>query len=302
MTRVAVVTNPVCDPDGRVLDRVRGVCRERGWGAPLALSTSVAEPGLAQAGEAVATGAGLVLAVGGDGTVREVAAALAGTDTTLGIVPCGTANLLARNLRLPLGSVDRAVAVAVDGRGGPLDLVQVRLTRPSAQPVETTSLVISGLGYDGATMAAVRPGLKRALGWPAYLEPGLWRLWAPLLPMTVAIDDGPEEAHDVWSVLVGSCGRIPLGIQVLPGARLDDGVLDTAFVAPRHTGQWLSVALKTVLHLRREMPGLTARPGRQVRVTSPLPLTAQVDGDPFTGVTALEATVRPAALRVRRAS
>lgn len=300
MTRVAVVTNPVRDPRGRALRRVRAVCRERGWSAPLALTTTAVEPGLAQAREAVATGADLVVAVGGDGTVREVAAALAGTRIALGVVPSGTANLLARNLRLPLRSVDRAVDLAVDGAARPLDLVQVRLTRPAARPVVTTSLVICGLGHDGATIDAVRPGLKRVVGWPAYLEPGVWRLWAPLLPVSVTVDAGPRDRHDAWSVLVGSCGRIPFGIEVLPGARPDDGLLDVALVAPRHPGQWVTVALATVLHLRRDLPGLTSQTGRQVTVTSPVPLTAQVDGDPFTGVTVLEATVRPAALTVRR--
>ncbi|MCE0487882.1 diacylglycerol/lipid kinase family protein [Ornithinimicrobium sediminis] len=299
MTRVAVVTNPVRDPRRRALRRVRAVCREHGWDEPLAWSTTPAEPGRAQTRQALAAGADVVVAVGGDGTVREAAEALADTGVPLAVVPLGTANLLARNLRIPLRSVDAAVSAALTGADRPLDLVAVRLTRAGAGEVSTTSLVVAGLGQDGATVAAVCPGLKRTVGWPAYLVPGLWRLGEPLVPVQVSLDGGPLRAHDVWSVLVGSCARIPLGIQVLPGARPDDGRLDVALLAPRHVGQWAPVVLKAVLGLRRDVPGHTSRTAVRVRVTSAVPLTAQVDGDPFAGVTALDAVVRPAALVVR---
>jgi diacylglycerol kinase (ATP) len=300
VTRVAVVTNPVCDPGHRALHRVRTVCRERGWPAPLALDTTPERPGAAQAHAAAEVGVDLVVAVGGDGTVREVASALAGSPVELGLVARGTANLLARNLRLPLHSLTRGVGVALDGVARPLDLVTVRLHHGTGEPVETTCLVISGLGHDGATLAAVRPRLKRHLGWPAYLEPGLWRLRAPLLPLVVAVDDDPPQTLRAWTVLVGSCGRIPFGVQVLPGARPDDGMLGTAVVAPRRPAQWGWVVARTALRLRRDLPGLVSRPGRAVHLHSEAPLTAQVDGDLFPGVTGLVATVRPAALRVRR--
>ena len=103
--RVAVVANPVRDPAGRVSAAVESACRSRGWPTPTIRTTTIEDPGAGQAGAAVAEGAELVV-VCGDGTVREAASALAGTGVAMGIVPRGTANLYARNLRLPLGSVE----------------------------------------------------------------------------------------------------------------------------------------------------------------------------------------------------
>ena len=74
--------------------------RAAGYRGPIWLDTTVAETGATQARLAVASGARLVIAVGGDGTVRAVAAGLAGTDAELGVIPLGTANLAARNLGL----------------------------------------------------------------------------------------------------------------------------------------------------------------------------------------------------------
>ena len=104
--RVAVVANPVRDPAGRVAAAVESACRSRGWPTPTIRTTTIEDPGAGQAGAAVAEGAELVVVCGGDGTVREAASALAGTGVAMGIVPRGTANLYARNLRLPLGSVE----------------------------------------------------------------------------------------------------------------------------------------------------------------------------------------------------
>ena len=85
----------------------------------------------------------LVVAVGGDGTVRAVAAGLAGTDVELGVVPLGTANLAARNLGLPVGDLDALIAIAAFFSARPTDLAWVRTT-PCLNPPETVPLVSPG--------------------------------------------------------------------------------------------------------------------------------------------------------------
>ena len=107
--------------------------REAGYAGPVWLETSVSEPGMMQARLALAAGAGLVVAAGGDGTVRSVAAGLAGTGSQMGIVPLGTANLAARNLGVPVGDARAAARVVAHGVDLPADLAWVR-TEPWSDP------------------------------------------------------------------------------------------------------------------------------------------------------------------------
>ena len=129
-----VVVNP---SKPRVTAAVRalleGELREAGYAGPVWLETSVSEPGMMQARLALAAGAGLVVAAGGDGTVRSVAAGLAGTGSQMGIVPLGTANLAARNLGVPVGDARAAARVVARGVDLPADLAWVR-TEPWSDP------------------------------------------------------------------------------------------------------------------------------------------------------------------------
>ncbi|MGH3426766.1 MAG: diacylglycerol/lipid kinase family protein, partial [Mycobacteriales bacterium] len=99
----AVVVNPSNIKNLAMLQgQITSVCADLGWASPLWLQTTIEDPGVGQARAALAAGADVVLACGGDGTVRHVAQALAKTGTPLGLLPAGTANLLARNLAVAL--------------------------------------------------------------------------------------------------------------------------------------------------------------------------------------------------------
>ncbi|OLO44851.1 diacylglycerol kinase [Actinomyces oris] len=129
-----VVVNP---SKPRVTAAVRSLLedelREAGYAGPVWLETSVSEPGTMQARLALAAGARLVVAAGGDGTVRSVAAGLAGTGAQMGIVPLGTANLAARNLGVPVGDARAAARVVAHGVDLPADMAWVR-TEPWSDP------------------------------------------------------------------------------------------------------------------------------------------------------------------------
>ena len=112
---------------------LEGELREAGYAGPVWLETSVSEPGTMQARLALAAGASLVVAAGGDGTVRSVAAGLAGTGAQMGIVPLGTANLAARNLGVPVGDARAAARVVAHGVDLPADLAWV-CTEPWSDP------------------------------------------------------------------------------------------------------------------------------------------------------------------------
>mgnify|MGYP000915691264 CR=1 FL=1 len=122
-----VVVNP---SKPRATAAVRGLLerelREAGYAGPVWLETSISEPGTMQARLALGAGARLVVAAGGDGTVRAVAAGLARSGAQMGIVPLGTANLAARNLGVPVGDPRAAVRAAARGADLPADLAWVR--------------------------------------------------------------------------------------------------------------------------------------------------------------------------------
>ena len=116
-----------------VRSRLEDELYEAGYARPVWLETSVSEPGTMQSRLALAAGARLVVAAGGDGTVRSVAAGLAGTGAQMGIVPLGTANLAARNLGVPVGDPRAAAKVVAQGVDLPADLAWVR-TEPWSDP------------------------------------------------------------------------------------------------------------------------------------------------------------------------
>lgn len=129
-----VVVNPSKpSATGAVRRRATAALRDAGYAGPVWLETTPAEPGVMQARLAVASGAGLVIAAGGDGTVRAVAAGTARTGVDMAILPLGTANLAARNLGLPVGRLDAALKVAAHGTARRADLVWVS-TEPADVP------------------------------------------------------------------------------------------------------------------------------------------------------------------------
>ncbi|WP_353353722.1 diacylglycerol kinase family protein [Intrasporangium sp. DVR] len=294
---VAVVANPVGAPT-RAVTLIQDACRVRGWPPPTVRETTVLEPGARQARAALSEGAELVVVCGGDGTVREVAAVLAGTGVALGVVPLGTANLYARNLHLPFRSVPRAVEIALDGESRDVDLGRASWGRPDGTVGSSAFVVLAGIGHDARTIELVRPGLKQHAQWMAYFVPAIVTLGSPLLPMAISRDGSPAERRRVWCVLAGNVGRIPLGIEVLPGARVDDGLLHLAVVAPPRVVGWVPIALKGLLHWPGHVPGLDYSTARSVRVETDVPLTIHVDGDEHAGVVWLEGTVEPRVLRV----
>ena len=103
------------------VERLARWAHDAGQSTPQVVTTTADSPGTEQARAAVASGADVVLAWGGDGTVRAVADGLAGTSTALGILPAGTGNLLARNLGIPL-DLDDAGAVAFGGAARRIDV------------------------------------------------------------------------------------------------------------------------------------------------------------------------------------
>jgi len=295
MPSVAFVVNRtlVRDP-GRFLRRCRAAAQAAGW-EPVFAETSPADGGLGLARQAIAAGASLVFAAGGDGTVRACAQALAGTGIPLAIVPLGTANLAARALRIP-ARAGRAIDAGLRGRDRAIDVATADL----GDGDEISFTAMAGIGLDAAVVAAARAPDKRRLGWVAYAVSGLTHLSVPAADFTVRLDGEAPLRRRARCVVVGNAGLLPGGFVLLPEARLDDGRLDVGILAPSGALGWPRAAARVLTRSRRQDLTLERFQARRVEIAATVDLPRQVDGEIVAAGRTLTVSVCPGALTVRQ--
>ena len=267
--------------------------------------TSEEDPGLGMTKEALEAGCETVIAVGGDGTVRAVAEALAGSDAALGIVPQGTGNLLARNLEVPLDDIPAALARISDGETRRIDLGWV-----NTGGEDQAFMVMVGFGVDAQMLVETDDDLKDRAGWLAYVEAmGRAMAGTEMTSISIALDGG--EAQDVrgHTLLIGNCGMVQGGIRLLPDAKLDDGLLDLLLGSADGALQWLDTVRSVVWDngirrlLTRDETAVSTESTRHLtaeRITVELeqPLAFEVDGEEVGEVSSFEVRVQAGAVRV----
>jgi diacylglycerol kinase (ATP) len=294
--RAALIVNPIKATTADVEGAVRRISAEDGWEEPLVIETTADDPGHGQAREALAAGVDLVIAAGGDGTVRCVAEELAGTGTMMALVPLGTGNLLARNLDIAVDDPDAAVESAFRGTERTIDVVHVTVDRAQDAHV---FLVMAGIGYDAAIMSDTRDELKDKVGWLAYVDAGIRNLPGRPSRTTISVNGGKPFDRRLRSVMGGNCGKIMGGLEIFPGARIDDGLMDLMTVAPKGKLGWLAVAGRLFVRGKGKDPSLEYFQCRTAEVTLREPLEVQLDGDPLGKATHMAFEVKPDSLRLR---
>ncbi|MET9605883.1 phosphatase PAP2 family protein [Streptomyces sp. NPDC006512] len=310
--RAVVVRHPHgCDDD--LAERVRLSLDRHGYTDQRWTPTSVEEPCGALPEECAEPGVGLVVACGGDGTVRACADVAAGTGTPLALVPCGTGNLLARNLDLPhdpLAALEEALA----GGDFPIDVGRVWGDGLPA----TRFTVMTGAGFDAATVRDASPSLKARLGWPAYVLSAARHLGDPGMRLSVRLDGGRIRRRRARMVVVGNVGALQGGLELLPRARPDSGRLEVVLFDPRGATGWLAAAAHLASRIVRTAPrvpeasvqppsgGRTVAGGsleyfsaRRIEIRFAGAQPREVDGDTLTEGSRLFAEVEPGALRIR---
>ncbi|MGL5811673.1 MAG: diacylglycerol kinase family protein [Nocardioides sp.] len=272
---LAVVVNPAKLEDAVAFRKtVASMANETGWSQPRWYYTTKDDPGAGMAHQAAVEGADLVLVCGGDGTVREVCAELAGTGIPIGIIPAGTGNLLARNLDIPL-YLRSAVDVALTGRDRAIDMVGV-----SGDGFEDTHfMVMAGMGMDAEIMANVNEETKKKIGWFAYVVSGAKSLMSPSIRVEISIDGGPFERHRARTVVVGNVGYIQAGMPLLPDASVDDGELDVVLLHPRSVLSWIPLAARILSKRSRTDDSLKRMTGATVALRTHHETPRQLDGD-----------------------
>ena len=273
--RLAVILNPIKVEDvGQFRAIVGAMAKESGWSEPTWQYTTVEDPGTGMAERAAVSGADLVMVCGGDGTVREVCAELAGTGIPVGIIPAGTGNLLARNLDIPL-YLRSAIDVALNGQDRAIDLVKV-----GGDGIEDSHfMVMAGMGFDAAIMEGVNEEIKKKIGWVAYVVSGLRSLMFPAMKVEIQIDDDPPTVHRARTVVVGNVGFLQAGMPLLPDAAIDDGVLDVVILHPKQFLSWIPLAVRVLRKSALVDELIDRRTGARVRVKAYADMPRQLDGD-----------------------
>lgn len=273
--RLAVILNPIkVESVEQFQSIVTQMALTTGWSEPRWYFTTVEDPGAGQAEQAAVEGAELVIVCGGDGTVREVCAELAGTGIPVGIVPAGTGNLLARNLAIPL-FIRAAIDIALTGQDRAIDMVAV-----SGDDLEDTHfMVMAGMGFDAAIMEGVNEDIKKKVGWLAYVWSALKSLMFPSTKVEISIDGGEWTKHRARTIVVGNVGYLQAGMPLLPDAAIDDGMLDVVLLNPQRFLSWIPLAIRVLTKQPRTDETINRMTGRTVSVRASSPTPRQLDGD-----------------------
>ena len=209
---------------------------------------------------AVASGCDTVFACGGDGTIHNIAQVLANTPTALAILPMGTANALAHDLRLPL-RVAAAVEAALKAVPRRIAMGHVSYVDLQGNPGTRYFLVAAGVGVDAHLFYKLHGGSKQRMGMAAYYAMA-WNLWFTY-PMTRFAAEYLEEASELpqradvtelLSVRIGNFGGVVQ--ELAPGASLDRNDMRLVFSRTASRLAYLAYVTRGLLRRRWKVPGI----------------------------------------------
>jgi diacylglycerol kinase family enzyme len=294
----AVVVNPAKVADG---DALRGplsaALASRGWAEPMWLETSEEDPGYGMTELAVERGVDLVMACGGDGTVRAALTVLAGTGVPLAVLPAGTGNLLARNLGIPVHDLAACIDIALDGADRTLDVGRIEPREASGR--HERFAIMAGVGLDAAIMRDAPERMKAWIGWAAYVVSAIKHLRRPGVRMQIVVDGRRPVHARAQTVVIGNMGTLQGGIELLADAVPDDGLLDVALLASTGLADWTRITARVLTRRTHVDDRFQTYRGKHVSVTLRHPQPREVDGDLLAPGTHLAVEVEPGALVVR---
>jgi YegS/Rv2252/BmrU family lipid kinase len=241
------------------------------------------------AAAALARGAMLLIAWGGDGTVNEVASVVAGTESTLGIVPAGSGNGFAHDLGIP-PSPEAALDVTLHGIDRRVDVGQIN---------GRSFFNIAGFGFDAAIATLFNACAQGQRGlWP-YLRIGTGQAFRYRASRyRVMLDDEAFETHALL-VAFANGREYGNGLRLAPHARLDDGRLEAVIVTDRGPLSRLWSGRHLALGSTERAGGVIWRSVERAEIECDGPMCYHVDGEPGSLDGRATIRIRPGALRVR---
>jgi YegS/Rv2252/BmrU family lipid kinase len=214
----------------------------------------------------------LVIAAGGDGTINEVLNGLT-ADVPLGILPLGTANVLSRDLKIPIDDLEAACEILRTGEARPMDLGWCNGRRFG---------LVAGIGFDAQAVKEVPPDIKNLIGAPAYVLSGLRALVQMQRPLLYRLTLGKRKVRSRGMMLVVANAASYAGtLQLAPDASLDDGLLDLCLFREKNKLAFLWQWVLVLLRRQRSHPNFVYHPITEVHVRCDPPAAVQLDGDYF---------------------
>src|SRR5690606_30029778 len=204
--------NPIKVDIDRLRDAVAAAESAAGWAKSVWLETSEADPGIGQARQALQEGVDVVLAAGGDGTVRAVAQGLQNTGVALALLPSGTGNLLARNIGLDVNAshMEASVELAFTGVDQAIDVGVIEIDRPDGSSETHSFVAIARRRLAATTIADTNPEPKRRFRRLAYVDSfGRSHVDKQVPRLRYRLAGGEERCTRVHTILVGNCGALP---------------------------------------------------------------------------------------------
>jgi diacylglycerol kinase (ATP) len=266
--RVLVIANPATRRDAQAV--VRLLEREVPPGITLDVHWTRAARRARELTERHLGDARGVIAVGGDGTVSEVAAALVGTDLPLGVIPGGSTNIVARELGVP-STIAAAVRLLFSDHA--VRAIDVGTCN------EHMFLHMAGAGFDSQLFELANPRLKRRVGWVAYLPAAVQALRAPLGEYTIDADGDVMDVRSPLVLVANGASIINPHIRLLPDIRKDDGWLDLIVVTATRPDELTRVIARLATMRLGQSPFVRHIRARSVSVRATRPIPVELDGD-----------------------
>lgn len=232
--------------------------------------------------------AAVVVAVGGDGTVADVATGIYGSSSALAIVPAGSTNIAARSLGIP---ANPAAALALIS--GSYRLRSIDVGRSDGR----SFVHMAGAGFDAALFSATSPVLKRRMGWLAYVPAAVAALRLPPSDIRITADNTVLEARSSLVLIANGGSAIAPEYQIYPGIAVDDGWLDVIIFTPSTPAQIAATLGHAGTQQLDRSPYVTHSRARTVEIDAAPPLPVELDGDPR-GTTPRQFSVVPSGLKV----
>jgi len=288
MQKIAVVAHVGKDNLGGGLRELREVLAREGLTDPLWYEVTKSRKAPRYARRALARDVEVLFAWGGDGTVQRCIDAVAGTETALAILPAGTANLLAANLKVPT-DLSEAVRAGLYGERRWLDTGSVNGERFA---------VMAGAGFDARMIKEAGRQMKDRIGRRAYLYAGMRNLSAHRVKATIEVDGARFFKGQISCVLVGNVGKVLGGVEAFSGAQADDGLLELGVVTAKNPAEWARTLARLALSNPEKSPFVEVTRGKKARIRFDRQLPYELDGGLRPAVKKMRIQVHPSSIKV----
>jgi diacylglycerol kinase family enzyme len=287
MRKIAVIAHSRKSLGGGLAE-LRELLAAEGCTRPLWYEVDKSRKAPKRVAKALDRGAELVLVWGGDGMVQRCSDAVAGTGTPIGILPAGTANLLAGNLGIPRDLPD-AVKIALHGPHRRIDLGRLN---------KEHFAVMAGVGFDAAMIADADRDLKDRFGRLAYVWTGLRHVGDEAVGVRIRVDGEKWYAGPATCVLLGNVSTITGGITVFDGAEPGDGWLHVGVTTAEGALEWARTMARVAVDRTEKSPFVQVTRARRIDVRFARPMRYELDGGERGRAKRLRAKAAPGALVV----